>query len=441
MKMARKKKTEQESHYERFTTANSGFSEKLCELVNKYLDWAELQEKEQNRKYCHPILNLQKYPNAKYEVFVGARSTGKTFEPLALAILMNLAGEGVFGYIRRYEKTITTKNMSDLCGAQGEMLNYVTEGEYNHVAWYQGRFWLERWRTNEETGVYEKEYRNPVPCGGAWAMNVWENDKGPDFSADKGGMSVIILDEFLSKGARYIDDEWAVFQNVTSSLIRNRVEKGTKIFLLANPVSKWRNPYFSNMGIRRDIFETPGTYELTYPKAPGQKKPMTAIFTYISATVDKDGNAIDVDPARTQLYNEYFAFPNSRGKSMSITHGIWEMEDAATLPDKYINNSETKKTFYFKAAEDAIFGCSLCKYLTTNQYYLWFFDCEEIPEDEWYFTLLPELEKRAIIALDPTAKLTPIFLDVYKSNRLFYENLDVADAFHGWIKDARKYIA
>ena len=272
-------------------------------------------------------------------------------------------------------------------------------------------------------------------------MNTWENDKGPDFGADKGGFSCILIDEFLSKGANYIKDEWGCCENVISSLIRDNVHKGTKIFLLANPVSKWRNPYFSAMGIKSDIYEQPGVHEIKFPLAEGQKKPMTIIFTYICAVLDKDGEtAKDVDPTMTALYNEYFAFPNSKGKSMSITHGIWEMEDAATLPEKYLNDSIVVKTVYIKSSEDDFFACDISKFMGTGQYYLYFYHCEEIEEKRFYFTLLPEMEKYAIIAGQKENKVWDRFLQVYHTNRLYYEDLEIADAWHGWVKEMKKYI-
>ena len=183
--------------YKKWTTSNSKFSEKMCNLLNRYFEWVEMQEKKKNRKYFHAIPQIDEYPDAKYYVTVGARSTGKTFEPLAFGILSYLAGEGVFAYVRRYDKTITEKNMQGLVGGMGKMIEYVTDGQWNKVTWWRGCWWIERWATDEATGISERVLRNPIPCGGAWSMNTWENDKGPDFGADKGGFSCILIDEFL----------------------------------------------------------------------------------------------------------------------------------------------------------------------------------------------------------------------------------------------------
>ena len=50
------------------------------------------------------------------------------------------------------------------------------------------------------------------------------------------------------------------------------------------------------------------------------------------------------------------------------------------------------------------------------------------------------MEKYAIIAGQKGNKVWDRFLEVYKTNRLYYESLDIADAWHGWVKEMKKYI-
>ena len=73
--------------YKKWTTRNCKFSKKLCDLLNKYFEWVDMQEKKKNRRYFHSIPQIVEYPDAKYYVTVCARSTGKTFEPLSFGIL------------------------------------------------------------------------------------------------------------------------------------------------------------------------------------------------------------------------------------------------------------------------------------------------------------------------------------------------------------------
>ena len=398
------------------------------------------KKQEVKRRYNEIDPLLKKYPKARYYFILGGRGTGKTYPVIKKCIQDAIDGKGVFAYLRRYKDSLKEAALKDLVSVHDEWVSDYTKGEWNRVTYWRQRFYLERWRFDEANGTWEKELRNPVPIGGAWALNTWENDKGPDFGKDKGGISHIIMDEALSKGADYLSDEWGKFQNVIASLVRDRWEKDTKIWMLANPVSKWRNPYFTNMGITTKLLNEPGTTEMTYPNEKGTKA-MSAVFQYIAALTDKDGNVIDVDPNRTNVYNTFFAFPNSKGKNMSITHGMWEMEDAATLPEKYLNDSELNRTIYFKSSEEDFFACDIMKYHGTNQYFLWFHYCEEIEPEHYYFTLLPEMEKYAIIAGVRTHPLYKVLMDLCATNRLYYEDREVADAWHGWCKEAKKYVA
>lgn len=396
------------------------------------------ETKEPERRYNEIEPLLKKYPKARYYFILGGRGTGKTYPVIKKCIKDAIDGKGVFAYLRRYKDSLKEAAMKDLVSAHDDWIEDYTNGEWNRVGYYRSRWYLELWDVDPESNVATRIRRSDKPIGGAWALNTWETDKGPDFGKDKGGISHIIMDEALSKGADYLSDEWGKFQNVIASLVRDRWEKDTKIWMLANPVTKWRNPYFTNMGIATKMLDEPGTTEITYPNEHGTKA-MSAVFQYIAAKTDKDGNIIDVDPNRTNVFNTFFAFPNSKGKNMSITHGIWEMDDAAHLPDKYLNDSSINRTIYFKSTEDDFFACDIMKYHGTNQYFLYFRSCDEIEPDHYYFTLLPEMEKYAIIAGVKTHPLYKVFAELWATNRLYYESNEIADAFHGWQKEARKY--
>ena len=391
------------------------------------------------KRYFDPVEEVQKlYPTARYYYILGPRSCGKTYPIISQAIKDNLDGNGVFVYVRRLKDCISTADMNDLVGVHNEWVAQYTDGEYNRIAYWQSRFYLERWITHDD-GTQTKEYKNPIPIGAVCDINTATNKKGPDFGKDKGGITHIILDEALEPGGKYLTNEWTRFLNVVSTYVRDRWEKDTKIWFLANPVSKWSNPYFTNLGIKTKLLENPGITEIQYPDEKG-KPVMSTVFCYIAANTDKDGNVIEIDEDRTKVYNKFFAFTNSKGVTSSITHGYWEMEDAAHLPERYLNDSEIKRTIYFKQTEDDFFACDIMKYFKSNQMFLYFRECDEIPEDSYYFTVLPELEKKAIIGFDTNNRLYKVFYQLWKTNKLFYESNEIADAWHGWVNSASKYI-
>lgn len=392
------------------------------------------------RRYWEIDPLYEKYPNARYFFIVGGRSTGKTYPTIKRAIMDAIDGKGVFAYVRRYKDSISQFDMQTLFGKHSEWVSDYTDGEYNKVAYWQGGIYLERWSKDEETGEMFKEYKNPQPIGTVASISTWETKKGGDFGGLYGGMTYIILDEALSDGALYLSGEWKKFQNVVSSFVRDRWEDNTKIVLLANPVSKWRNPYFTNMGISTKMLREPGTTEISYPDKNGNPV-MSTVFCYIAAVTNEKGEVVDIDPNRTNVYNKFFAFPNSEGTSKSIVMGFWELADAASLPEAYINDSVSKKKFFFKASEEDILQCEIMKFCQTNRYYIYFSHADEIPPEHWYFTLQPDLSHYAIIGFDTGHKLYKKFFEVYDTNAVFYEDNEIADAWHGFMHEANKYVA
>ena len=388
-----------------------------------------------SRRYFEIEPVLKKYPKARYYYILGGRGTGKTYPVLKKCIADYWAGAGVFAYVRRRKEAITQKNMQLLTAAQHKNVEEITGGKYNRLGYFQGFFFLERWEDDPDTGQPERVDKLKTPIGGVWAMSTWENDKGGDFGADKGGISNIIIDEVLSKGGDYLRDEWSICQNVISTLVRDRWEKDTKIWMLANPVSKWANPYFRAMGIKKELYSNPGITEIKYPSEIPGKDGMRAVFAYIAAVTDKDGNVIDVDETRTNIYNTFFAFPNSKGKARSITSGFWEMDESQRLPKGAYNDSIKLRTVCAVYQEDII-GIDIMR-TEAGLYYLSMQPCRQINDKTYYFTLSPVLDKYALIGLKNDHPITKIIAQIYRSGQVYYSDDTTADSWHGFIKESK----
>lgn len=379
---------------------------------------------------------LTKYPNARYYYLLGGRGCGKTYPVIKKAIKDYFDGKGVFAYVRRYKESISSRNIQDIFTPHDKEVEEFSNGEWNHINYWRGRFYLERWETNEETGAYERVDKHPIPIGGAWSMNTWETDKGPDFGADKGGISNIIFDEALSKAGQYLKDEWSILQNVISSLVRDRWEQDTKIWLLANPISKWANPYFRNMGIGKELIQKPGITEITYPDDKGGVA-MSTIFVYIAAITDSKGNVVEIDENRTNVYNTFFAFTHSKGKSKSITHGFWEMDESARLPKGAYENSTKNRTIYL-IFEEEMLAVDVMRHDISNVYYLFIYPTTHIRPKTYYVTLTTVLDKYAIIGNTGNHPIWQLFMQIYKSGQVYYSDDGTADAFHGFIIESNK---
>lgn len=391
--------------------------------------------KKKSKRYLEVEPILKKYPKCRYYFLLAARGTGKTYPVIKKSIMDYLDGKGVFAYIRRYKESLSSTAMTDLIGVHSNWISEYTNGKWNKIIYYRKRFYLELWGENEN-GEYVKLERNPQPIGGCWSLTTWETDKGPDFGADKGGISNIILDEAFSKAGQYLKDEWSTFQNVISSLIRDRWEKDTKIWMLANPVSKWANPYTRNMGIAKKLVEEPGTTQLDYRDDKGNIT-MSMLFVHIAAITDEKGNVVEIDENRTNIYNRFFAFPNSRGKSKSITHGFWEMDDSNKLPSGIYSESTKNRTVYLKWQEELL-AIDIMKHDYTNTYYLFLYPTNEIRKNCYYITLDMVMDKYAIIGLTGSHPIYQLLNQIYKSGQVYYSDDSTADAFHGFRLEARK---
>ena len=381
-------------------------------------------------RYFEVKLLLKKYPKARYYFVLGGRGIGKTYPVIREAITDAIQGKGKFGYIRRHKESLSTFNLQQTFGVHNDFIATLTKGQWNRIKYWQRCFWLEKWEKNEETGQLERVAKSTEPIGAAYSMSTWETDKGADFGFE-GGIKHIILDEALSKAGQYLNDEWSIFQNVISSLVRDRWDFDTKIWLLANPISKWANPYFRNMGITKALLNNFGITEIKYPDDKGGTA-MTSIFAYIGLEVG------DIDPNREALYNTFFAFQNSKGKSKSITHGYWEMEDSARLPSGVYQESTKNRTVYAIFGEEKL-AIDIMRYDFQSKYYLMIYPTKEIRPKTYYMILGTSLDKYAIIGYDSSHPIAKLVTQIYNSGQVYYSDDATADAWHGFLIERKKY--
>ena len=392
---------------------------------------------------------LKMFPKARYYFILGGRGWGKTYPTIKLSIEDAMSEKGAFAYLRRYKDAISDTFLQDLMAPHKELVDTISNGQWNSIGYWRKRWSLEQWGWQghrEGDATWERIAKNPIPIGGAFAMNTWENAKGADFGADKNGVKNIILDEAVSAGGDYIKDEWQKFQNVISSLVRENWDKDTKIWLLANPVSKYACPYFRNMGITKEMMKEPGVREIVYPKDEFGRQ-MSCVFCYLG--VDKEESKTALTSARNLTYSTlsiakgvfetFFAFPNSKGTSKSITHGSWELADSNQLPSGIYNNSEEIEQTFFVTAEEII-GCKIMQYIPTGVYYLFFYPASKVKDKTYYFTHFQDLSEYAIIGQNTGHPMSVVIDDLWKKHHIYYADNTTADMMHGWMKEASKLV-
>lgn len=373
---------------------------------------------------------LKLYPDARYYFILGGRGWGKTYPTLRLALKDALNQEGAFAYVRRYKESVSDTFIQDLMSPHNEWVTDFTSGDVNKIGYWRKRWFAERWGTRqnrEGEDVYERLEKFQPAIGGAFAMSTWETSKGPDFGADKNGVKNIIIDEALSAGGDYLTDEWGKFQNVISSLVRENYEKDTKIWLLANPVSKYNSPYFRNLGITKKMMKEPGVTEIKYPPDEHGRQ-MSCIFCYLGT--DKEDAK---ETAKDLTYSTFFAFPNSVSKS--ITHGEWELAESSHLPSGiFAESDEVLQTFF--VMEEDIIGCKIMRYCGSGIHYLFFYPAKDVKKNCYYFTLNTDLNAYAIVGLKTGHAVAEALGKVWKTGQVYYADNTVADMVHGWFKEA-----
>ena len=371
---------------------------------------------------------LKEKPDARYYFILSMRSSGKTYSVLRNAIRDQWAGKGMFAYVRRHDEYIKPRNVQELFSPQN--IEELTDGTWNKISFWRGFFYYEKWEPNEETGIMERVLKNPEPCGIALAVNTWEGNKGQDIGAAHGGFKHIIYDEAIT-GQNYLVDEFQKFKNVISSLVRTRTEQDTKIWFLANPLSRWC-PYFPELGITKQMIAEPGhRYEIKYPDTD-----MTTIFEYIGSTNGKVSIAKGV-------FETFFAFPNSKGKSKSITDGFWELDDAVHLPSQIYKNSELVKEVFLYFGETWVRGQVMRYYHDVqkrNVYYLNWTPSREPKQKEYYFVLFAVPDPYAIIGTRTGHPLAKLLNDLIAQGQVYYSDNSIADMVHGFMKEAMKIV-
>lgn len=248
-----------------------------------------------------PIKNIP----AQYRLVYGERSNGKTYGVLKDMLSSFLEKGNQFAYIRRWPDDIKVRKMQQLFEAlcaNGEVTR-LSEGRWNGIKYRHGKFFLIA-TDGEETVECER------PFAFTFSISAMEHDKSIAYP----GIKSIVFDEFISR-VSYIPDEFQLFMNVLSTLIRERDD--VEIWMLGNTVSK-DCPYFREMGLKHIYQQEPGTIDTYHYKKNGQELTIAVEYTKNIAAKKSD---------------KYFIFDNP--KMEMITGGAWELAIYPHLFEKY----------------------------------------------------------------------------------------------------------
>lgn len=216
------------------------------------------QVKPKNRYYSSE--NIKK-TGAAIKVVYGKRSHGKTFDRIVDAVTDYWDGRNnkelrQTAYVRRRKENLAARYMKKvgdtivLDETGRNRVKEITGGVYDTIV-----YWNYEWRlgkTKEDGSVIKDD--NPFMI--AFDLSTWYNGKG-------GGYPFVFhiwLEEFCkTRQETYIDGEFGAFQQVLSTIARNR--QNVDVWLTGNTLDPFC-PYFEEMGLTNVLNQKPGTIEI-----------------------------------------------------------------------------------------------------------------------------------------------------------------------------------
>ena len=343
--------------------------------------------------------------NAIYNVIFGERSNGKTFSVHEYALKVFLETGGQLAVVRRWQDDFIGKRGATMFDGivNAGVVTRLTGGEWTGIYYYSSRWFLCRYED-------DKRITMETPFAYGFAITSQEHDKSTSYP----NVKTILFDEFLTRTA-YIPDEFVLFCNVLSTIIRQRDD--VKIFMLGNTVNKYC-PYFKEMGLKHVQEMKQGTIDLY---RYGDAK-LTVAVEYCKPN-GKDGKPSDF----------YFAFDNP--KLNMITGGAWEIDIYPHCPYKYV--PKDIRYMYFIDFDGTLLQCEII--CSPSGYFTFIHEkTTEIkyPEKDVVFSLTTHSHCRNLRRnlMKPEDELGVKLVWFFKHDRVFYQDNEIGEVVANYLK-------
>ena len=343
--------------------------------------------------------NIHKY-QAIYNMVIGQRSNGKTYAFKQQALENYIKKGDRCAYIRRYDTDIRPKHLSALFDVHIDYIKKATKNKWNAVDYKKNGFYL---CIKEDGKVLVSDNQ---PFCDVYALNTWESAKG----ADNGPVTTICFDEFMTRKA-YLTQEFVIFQNILSSIIRDR--DNVTIYMLANTVNKYC-PYFKEIGLSHVPDMKPGEIELYTFGESG-----LTVAVEMCAESDK-----------TKKVKKFFAFDNPQLEM--ITSGKWEIA-LYPHPPTEVTKEDIVKKFYIVFDNKIICG----DIMQTEQYLFILYHYHtgnHTPDknDIMYLEQHDGMIMHCMYLTEIRTEAHRLIVDLIKTGREFYTNNEVGEVVRNW---------
>lgn len=342
--------------------------------------------------------------NATYNMIIGERSNGKSYSVHEYAAEQFYKNGGQLAVVRRWQDDFTGKRGAAMFDGivNSGALERITKGEWTGIYYYSSRWFFCRY----EDG---KRVVNETPFAYGFAITSQEHDKSTSYP----NVKTILFDEFLTR-SMYLPDEFVLFCNVISTIVRQRTD--VKIFMLGNTVNKYC-PYFKEMGLKHVQQMKQGSIDV-YKYGDSR---LTVAVEYC-----KEG-------AEGKPSDFYFAFDNP--KLNMITGGAWEIDIYPHCPCKY--RPKDVRFRFFIEFDASILQCNVI--CLDSGYFLFIHEKTtpiKYPDRDLQFTLNETSHRRNIRRniLKPEDNLGTKIAWFFKNNRVFYQDNDIGEVVANYLK-------
>lgn len=341
---------------------------------------------------------------AIYNVIIGKRSNGKTYACLEKIIREFISTGKQGAYLRRYREDFRGKRGDQLFAAHvaNGVISSLTNGEWTSVKYYAGRWYLSKFDP-----LLNKEVRDSDPFCFGFSLSEMEHDKSTSYP----DITTIVYDEFITR-SYYLPDEFVLFMNVLSTIIRGRYD--VTIYMLGNTVNKFC-PYFKEMGLGHVDEMALGTIDLYRYGDSG-----------LTVAVERCN-----DPESSKASNKYFTFDNP--SLQMITGGAWEIDIYPHLPIRY--QKKDIQLIYFIIFNDYILQCEIvvkevCIFTyihrKTTEIQSWEKDIIFTTE----YSPLPNVSRNL---LHPVYEVQRKISTFFKAEKVFYQDNEVGELVRNYI--------
>lgn len=352
---------------------------------------------------------VTKIPDAHYYVVIGERSNGKTYSILKLCLERYFERGEEFVYIRRFDEDVKYSRASTIFNAliNDGWIEKLSKGKWNSVYYYSKKWYFKKtdYKDPKNTIIDDK------PFAYALSLSSEEHDKSTSYPNVKN----IFFEEFISRN-NYLSDEFVIFQNTLSTIIRLRDD--VTIFMAGNTINKYA-PYYSEMGLTNVKTMKAGTSD---------------VYTY-----GDSGLKVVVDfsdfPSKEKKSNVYFAFNNPKLSMITGANGIWEIDVYPHLTKEMKYTPEQVIYKYFVVWDNEILQCDIVR-LPASTFTFVHRKTTPIRDDNTNIVYSTEHNhkpnyKRKLTKAN--SRVEEIILWYYKNEKVFYQSNDIGEIMRNYI--------